>query len=115
MPRSARYRGSTSAGKPGTTSHLLPNFDEYIVGYTDRSAFFDPAHDEGLIPRNSMLSHHTIVIDGRVVGTWKRALSRDSVLVELSPFAPLTKAQGHAVTAPAERYAQFLGLSLVIA
>jgi len=114
---SQTYFWSPDSARPGRVSgtYLLPNFDEYVVSYTDRSAFFDPAHDEGLIPRNSMLSHHTIVIDGQVAGTWKRTLSRDSVLIELSPFAPLTKARSRAVRAAAEGYAQFLGLSLVIA
>jgi hypothetical protein len=94
---------------------LLPNFDEYIVGYTERGAVFDPLHDEGLIPRNSMLSHHTIVLDGQVVGTWKRSLGKDSVVVELSPFEPLARAESMAVKRAAARYAAFLGLALVMA
>jgi hypothetical protein len=104
----------TPGAKPGKPAYLLPNFDEYVVGYTERSAFFDPVHDEGQIPRNSMLSHHAILIDGRVAGTWKRTLSRDSVLVELRPFDALTKTQSRAVHAAAGRYAAFLGLSLVL-
>ena len=93
---------------------LLPNFDEYIVAYTERGDFFDPAQDEGLIPRNSFLSRHSILIGGRVAGTWRRALGKDAVTVELSPFIPLTRAEAAAVRAAAERYAAFLGLRLEI-
>jgi hypothetical protein len=94
---------------------LLPNFDEYIVSYTDRHLFFDSSYDEGLLPRNSMLSNHTVVINGRVRGIWRRSLAADSVTVELSPFEPLTPAEKRGVQAAAQRYAAFLGLRLDLA
>jgi hypothetical protein len=111
------YWFSHSGPLPGKTSiraWLLPNFDEYVVAYTGRDAFFDPSHDEGRIPRNSMLSHHTILIDGRVAGTWKRTLKKHAVLVELSPFGLLTPVQVREVHAAADRYAAFLGLPLML-
>jgi hypothetical protein len=107
-----------SGSKPAVSVRgtcLLPNFDEYVVGYTDRHLFFDPAYDERLLPRNSMLSNHTIMINGRVRGIWRRSLAGDSVVVELSPFGSLTPAQRRGVQAAAGRYAAFLGLKLVLA
>ncbi len=94
---------------------LLPNFDEYVVAYTERGDFFDSAHDEGLLPRNSFLASHSILIGGRVAGTWRRTLGKEAVTLELAPFDLLSRAGAAAVRAAAERYAAFLGLRLEMA
>jgi len=92
------------------TVYLLPNFDEYIVGYTDRSAIFDASHTNKLDSRSNVLFQHTIVLNGRVVGTWKRTLKKDEVILTPSLFTPLTKDETHALAASAERYGEFLNM-----
>jgi hypothetical protein len=85
---------------------LLPAYDEYTVAYRDRRAALDPAHAEAA--RNGIFSL-TIVLKGRVAGTWTRQLVNGRVAVALKPFAPLNGASGRAVAAAAERYGRFLG------
>jgi hypothetical protein len=92
--------------------YLLPNFDEYIVGYTDRSAIFDVSHTSKLDARGNFLFNHTIVLDGRVVGTWKRMLKKDAVILTPSLFTPLTQAENYALAESASRYGAFLGLPM---
>ena len=94
--------------------HLLPNYDEYVVGYTDRSAIFDAAHAGKLGARENVLFTHTLLIDGRIRGTWKRTLRRDAVLLELMPFTPLTRLESRGVRVAAERFGEFLGLPAVV-
>jgi hypothetical protein len=94
------------------TAYLLPNFDEYIVGYTDRSAVFDASHTNKLDPRGNVLFNHTIVMDGRVVGTWKRTLKKDTVIITPSLFTPLNEAETRAFVASANRYGAFLDRSV---
>ena len=60
------------------------------------------------------LYNSVMVSAGRVVGGWKRTLSRDAVQVDIAPFAPLTPVQQEAFAVEAGRYAAFLGLSLVM-
>jgi hypothetical protein len=97
------------APAPAPVAYLLPNYDEYIVAYADRSALHDPAaHD--LDPRGNILFSHTIVVDGRVVGAWKRTLRRDAVVLDTTLLAPLSPAATEAVAAAAARYGAFLGL-----
>src|SRR5262249_48190917 len=36
-------------------AYLLPNYDEYVVGYTDRSAIFDSIHAQNLDARQNPL------------------------------------------------------------
>lgn len=94
-------------------AYLLPNYDEYIVGYTDRSAVLDEEHTQRLDSRGNVLFSHTIVIDGQVIGAWKRVpLKKDAVVIETKYVAPLAKTQNRAVNIAAERYGAFLGLPI---
>jgi len=94
------------------TAYLLPNYDEYTVSYKDRSAVPAISHTNKFAVRDSILFNHVSVLDGQVVGTWKRTLTKDIVFVVLSPFTALNEAETHAVTLAAERYGTFLGLSV---
>ncbi len=112
--RSYWFIPSTSARKSSPAAYLLPNYDEYAVGYTDRRALFDEIHTDKLDSRESILVQ-TIMIDGQITGTWKRTVKKNEVLLELSPFFPLKKAEDQAVRAAVQRYSQFLELPVVIA
>ncbi|MCA1670193.1 MAG: winged helix DNA-binding domain-containing protein, partial [Thermomicrobia bacterium] len=96
------------------TAHLLPNYDEYIVGYTDRSAALETVAAEKLDARGNVLFNHTLVIDGRVVGTWRRIVNKDSAVIEATPFASLGPAEAQALEVAAARYGQFIGLPAVL-
>lgn len=89
--------------------HLLPFFDEFLVAYKDRSAALEPARVKQVNAGGGLLNP-TIVLDGRVVGTWKRTLGKNSVSLTLSLFALLDKAQIRTVHEAAECYGEFLGL-----
>ena len=52
--------------------HLLPGFDEYVLGYKDRSAVLAPEHSTAIVPGGNGVFRPTIVADGEVVGTWRR-------------------------------------------
>ena len=53
---------------------------------------------------------YVIVVDGRIVGTWKRTLSRASVVIETNPFRRLTRAEKGAVFEAAQKYGRFQDL-----
>ena len=106
------------AGAPGARpasprAWLLPPYDEYTVAYKNRSAVLDPAHSS-LVSGNGIF-YPVIVLDGQVAGTWKRAFKKGSVVITLSPFAPLKKKERQAVAEEAERYGAFLGMPIVLA
>lgn len=101
--------------EPARTAYLLPNYDEYIVGYTNRSAIFDPTHTPKLDARANPLFQHTMVLDGRIVGTWQRTPRKGMVIVTLNPFTTLTESERRAFVLAAEQYGQFLHLPVSIA
>ncbi len=93
--------------------HLLPNFDEYIVGYTDRAAIFDSVHAQHLDARHNPLFNNTVVSAGRVVGTWTRTMATDSLMIKAKSFEPLSASDTKALQQAAKRFAKFLGASRV--
>ncbi len=78
-PHTRTVAPRTSHRPSARTSHhavLLPPYDEYTVAYKDRSAALDPKH--AAAARNGIFSP-TILIDGRIAGTWTRRLTKDAV------------------------------------
>jgi hypothetical protein len=94
----------------GRKAYLLPNFDEYIVAYADRRAICDPMYTKIVDGRGNVLFNHSIILDGKIAGTWKRSLAKARVTVEVKPFMPIKAPQARAISAAAERYGAFLGL-----
>jgi len=108
-----RSTSMTPANDLSQTIYLLPNYDEYTVSYTDRSAIFDMSDAEKFDTPGNVLNP-TIVLDGLVVGTWKRTIKKDSVLLTPSLFTTLTKAELHALVESANRYSTFLNMPVEI-
>ena len=94
----------------GRRAYLLANFDEYIVAYADRGAICDRADANTVDARNNILFNHTIVVDGKIAGTWKRSISKGRVTVEAKLFAPASATDARKIAAAADRYGTFLGL-----
>jgi len=91
---------------------LLPAFDEYLVGYRDRSAMLDPGYAAKVNAGGGLLSP-VIVMDGRVIGTWKRTLGRNRVEIRTFPLARFSGRQQRAIAAAARSYASFIGVPAV--
>lgn len=88
------------------TAHLLPDYDEYTVGYTDRSTIFDTAHTSKLDPRGGLLMN-TMALDGQIVGNWKRTFKKNSMVIAANPFIALSSAETRLFAASANRYGEF--------
>jgi hypothetical protein len=104
---------ASSATFVSPTAYLLSVYDEYITGYKDRSMIGEAEVIAKLFTMGNALSY-IIVLDGYVVGTWKRTLTKHEVTIESNAFTPLTKAHKRAVAAAAQRYGAFLNLPVVL-
>jgi hypothetical protein len=103
----------SSATEPSPTAHLLPAYDEYTVAYKDRSAVLNPLYAKQKNAGNGIF-FPTIVIDGQIVGTWKPAFKKDSIVITLNYFAKLNEAQSRAVAKAANDYGKFFGAPVVV-
>ncbi|HXV42170.1 MAG TPA: winged helix DNA-binding domain-containing protein [Anaerolineae bacterium] len=94
---------------PSPSAYLLPNYDEYLISYRDNRPAFEPEYAQLFMLRNVAFSHF-VVLDGRVIGSWKRTFQKKTVVISLRLFEPLSEAQSQAIRAAAERYGSFLGM-----
>jgi hypothetical protein len=91
--------------------YLLPGFDEYLLSYRDRSAVLDPAFAQRVVPGGNGIFISTVVIDGQIVGLWKRAVKKGAVNISVHPFEnPLTDVEQAALAEFAQRYGAFVGM-----
>ena len=65
---------------------LLPGFDEFVLGYGDRRAVLDPAFAERIVPGNNGMFRPTVVLGGRIVGTWQWTGRGPARVVTATPF-----------------------------
>ncbi|HEX5663337.1 MAG TPA: winged helix DNA-binding domain-containing protein [Xanthomonadaceae bacterium] len=108
-----RYlHGDTAEPMPAGGVHLLAPFDEYLVGYRDRSAAVEPALSRQVIGINGLVNA-SVRVDGKVVGTWKRVLGRDGVSIDVAPFRALRRGEQAPLKRAMKRYAAFIGKKLL--
>lgn len=91
-------------------AHLLPAYDEYTIAYKDHSAILDPDYRERVVAAFGIV----LVIDGRIVGTWKRVIAKDRVLLTLDSFRDLNATEQQAVAQAVQRYQTFLGKPIML-
>ncbi|MNI30326.1 hypothetical protein D3C73_841710 [compost metagenome] len=98
---------------PSKEVHLLPGFDEYILGYNDRSAVLEPETAPRIVPGNNGVFLPAIAAGGQILGTWKRTVKTKGIELKFSPFEPLEHKWREKLMQAAERYAAFLGLPVL--
>ncbi len=92
--------------------YLLAGFDEYLLGYKDRSTVLPPQHAQKVVPGGNGVFFPTIVVNGQVVGTWKRTLKKHTVSLTPTPFENLSDMEQKTFQSQAEKYANFLEISI---
>jgi hypothetical protein len=90
------------------TAFLLPLYDEYLIAYKDRRAALDPARWAQIAARDAFAA--PIVVDGRVVGGWKRIPGRTGIRIRLMPFTRCNKSEVGVIEDAARCYGRFLGV-----
>lgn len=90
---------------------LLPGYDEFLIGYKDRSPSFETYGPTPISTYNGMF-YATIIDDGQVLGVWKRVIKTKSIDIVLHPIIKLNKSHIARLDTQAEAYANFIGRSV---
>lgn len=93
--------------------HLLPAFDEYLLGYTNRSAVLPVEYSGKVVPGKNGVFFPIIVEDGQVTGTWKKEIARKSIAFEFNPFSPERDLPA-SWQKEAEAFSNFLGMPMTL-
>ena len=92
------------------TSFLMPDYDEYGMGYKDRSALFSSTKiDFSQFKGENPFYNRMIIIDGKIAGSWKRVIKNNRVAIETVPFGPLSKSKQQALKKAIKKYCLFVG------
>jgi hypothetical protein len=90
----------------------LPGFDEYLLGYKDRSLMVDAEHMAKIVPGGNGVFQSTVVRGGRVVATWKRTLTKTRTAVAVHPLTRLARTERTRVEDAFKPYAHYTGRPL---
>jgi hypothetical protein len=88
---------------------LLPGFDEYLLGYKDRTLFMRPQDMQAVVPGGNGVFRPTAVHRGRVIGTWQRKVLARKVVLTVTPLQRVSAATRRAFERPAADYARYTG------
>lgn len=96
------------------SAHLLPNYDEYFIGYKNRGAIAHRlGHSKPVTGGNALISH-VVFVDGQLVGNWKRSIEKTQVAIELDLAVPLTRAERARIASAAKQLGAFHRLSATV-
>ncbi len=72
------------------SARLLAPFDEFVVSYKDRSELIEEAHYGKVITKNGIFLP-TIMLDGRIIGSWKKSTKKNVPRITLTFFGEMPK------------------------
>lgn len=98
-----------------TGVQLLPGFDEYVLGYKNRSAFLTPEIMNAVVPGGNGVFKASVLYDGQIVGLWtvKKFARRQQVQVtwfEGRPVPPIGLLE-----AAVQRYGRYCDIAIELA
>lgn len=101
---------TTPASACGRAAWLLPLYDEFLIACKDRSDSYDPVRwkREG----HPDPFRAAIVLDERVIGFWRRTLTKRAVAVRCNVRVPVTRTDKQLVAEAAQQYGRFIGLDV---
>jgi hypothetical protein len=110
-----RARLGTAPPRRQGSVHLLPNYDELVIGFTDHDVTLDDElREAGRSDVLETMRAHIVVRNGRAIGGWRRELGKDDdVTIEARVLVTVSDAEREALEKTAKRYARSLGLKNV--
>lgn len=93
-----------------STPRALPGFDEFLLGFKDRSMVLAPEHAQRVVPGNNGVFKPTLMVDGLTAGVWNVKNRSGALHVEATTFNPISQRARRSLVAQFNRYGKFLEL-----
>ncbi len=94
---------------------LLPTYDEFTLSYTDRSASISPELESHMTEISDRgVFRPIIVVNGQVVGIWKKTIKKEQILLNLKYFTNQDNRTLKMVEKASEQYKNFIGKKIMI-
>ena len=103
---------SSNKNEIAQTALLLPNYDEYIVSYKDRTEAIDKKHLATMSKERNAVFTNAILMNGKIEGTWQRTIKDTSILIKTKNFSTVSKTKQRLILSAANRYSKFMGMPI---
>lgn len=88
---------------------LLPKFDPLVLGHKDRTRIIRSEYMKHVFRKAGDIAA-TILLDGHIVGTWRKKKTKSSLTVTITPFKKFTKEDMKEVEEKAKALSQYVGV-----
>jgi len=88
---------------------LLPKFDSILLGHRDRTRIIGDEHRKYVFKPKVGDVAATVLVDGKVVGTWGQEKTRRVLAITVTPFEKIRKDDLKEVEEKARELSQFMG------
>jgi hypothetical protein len=105
----AHWFDGRSIPRARSAARLLPNYDEYFIGYRNRDAIATRLGDASAVIGGNALISHVVFVEGQLIGTWKRVAEKKRSVVPIKLGCKLSATERALVGTALERYSTFLG------
>ncbi len=85
---------------------LLPAFDEWIIGYTDRTGLFATEHERKIITTNGIF-RPVLLCNGQAAGSWRQVEKKGAIAITKEWFHPVSQAAQKAIKTAERKYISF--------
>jgi hypothetical protein len=99
------YSADAQGGSKSSSIILIPSYDEFSVGYKDRSALLD---DANIARTGHGIFSSCILLNGKIAGTWKRTKEKNGVKIQTDLFYKLSEKETQNLEKAVDRYKNFL-------
>jgi hypothetical protein len=99
-------RGPVPSGETPAPVRFLPDYDNVLLAYADRSRVIRDEHRPAVF-LNAGRVRATFLVDGLVAGTWKLERAKRATTLVLEPFGRLSKRDRATLTSEGERLIRF--------
>lgn len=100
------HESSSGTISTDETLHLLPSYDEYLLGYKDRSAIIQPEHYAKAY--NAWGIFYPVILHrGKIIGNWQKTGKGKGLKIETSFFSPSQNPPAPLIQAAIEKYKEF--------
>ena len=93
---------------------LLPAYDEFLIGYANREASISLSNNKNAISNNGIF-RPTIMVNGKVIGIWKRQIVKNKIIVETNFFESPELNSKLSFEDSLRKYAAFSGMEVLLA
>lgn len=101
------HNASRTRGKISGNLHLLPSYDEFLLGYKDRTDVLPKVHYPKAFTNNGLF-FPVVLHEGQVIGNWNKDAKKKSVSIEHSWFQPEISMDEALLNQAKDKYKQFL-------